>query len=425
MMHDLEAEKRLALTLVLDPASWDYCGDLIRAGMFGSDQARAVYEGVRSVVNASKPITPVTVQAAMVAAGRSGSVVPGWAKGTPLSHVEAVELATGCGGLWGGGVLPTRGAAAAELAEKDPEAAQRALADLLADVQARGDGGARKIDALLYEWMTELERDAKDPNARPVFYETGFKKLDEATGGLARGELSVFAARPGSGKSSFIVALAVNLAARGIPVGMFWLEDDWRDAVRRFLARRFECDAWRFRKAPAQALNYAASIPNVLERSALPLFVDDTHGLTITDIQARMRRMARESGVRVFVLDHLGEVRIEREERWGDRHDLALGRVAREFRDTAKQLGAVPILISQMNRQWEKRGADALPQMSDLDGSGQVEQAARLIAFVHLYRDDTGAATGKGALHVVKATGGTTGTVGLRWVGDSMTWREE
>jgi replicative DNA helicase len=423
--HDLEAEKRLALTLVLDPSSWDYVSEMVRAEMFGSDQARAVFDGVKAVVCASKPITPVTVQAAMISAGRSGSVVPGWAKGAPLAHAEALEAATRIRVLWEGREIASRGSAAVDLAARDPVGAASALSELLVDVQARGTGGAKRIDALVYEWMTELERDAKDPNARPVFYDTGFSKLDAATGGLARGELSVFAARPGNGKSSFVMSLAVNLAARGIPVGLFWLEDDHRDAVRRFLARRFMAEAWRLRGHPAKALKYACDLEGILDKSNVPLYVDDTHGLTIVDIQARMRRMAREHDVRVFVLDHLGEVRIERDERWGDRHDLALGRVAREFRDTAKQLGGVPILISQMNRKWESRGADALPQMSDLDGSGQVEQAARLIAFVQLYKDESGEATGKGALHVVKATGGTTGTVGLRWVGQSMTWMEE
>lgn len=423
-MIDLEAEKRLSLTLVLDPGSWDYVSDVVRAEMFASEQARAIFEGVKAVVCASKPITPVTVQAAMVAAGRAASVIPGWAKGAALSPAEAMDLAKRIRSLWAGREIAARGRAAVELAEKDASAAESAISDLLGTIQARGEGGAKRIDALVYEWLMELEADAKDPN-RPVFYETGFASLDKATGGLARGELSVFAARPGSGKSSFVIALAVNLAARGIPVGMFWLEDDRRDAVRRFLARRFECEAWRLRGRADLALKYALALPDALGKSDLPLYVDDTHGLTITDIQARMRRMSREHGVRVFILDHLGEVRIEREERWGDRHDLAIGRVAREYRDTAKQIGAVPILISQMNRQWERRGADALPQMSDLDGSGQVEQAARLIAFVQLYRDDTGAPTGKGAMHVAKATGGTTGTVGLRWIGQSMTWQEE
>lgn len=425
MEFDLEAEKRLALTLVLDASAWDYCSDLVRADMFGSEQARAVYEGVKATVCAGKPITPVTVQAAMVATGRAGSVVPGWARGSSLSQPEAVELARRIRTLWEARTLATKGGAAAELARKDPAAGAQAMSDVLAEVQSRGDGGARSMAALVYEWGTELERDAKDPNARPIFYDTGFTKLDEATHGLARGELTVLAARPGSGKSSFVVALASNLALRGIPVGMFWLEDDWRDAVRRFLARRLECEAWRLRGQPRPALSYVTSQPDWMTKADVPIFVDDTHGLTITDIQARMRRMAREHGVRVFILDHLGEVRIEREERWGDRHDLALGRVAREYRDTAKQLGAVPVIVSQMNRKWEARGADSLPQMSDLDGSGQVEQAARLIAFVQLYRGEDGKPTGTGALHVVKATGGVTGSVGLKWNGASMTWSDE
>lgn len=425
MEFDLEAEKRLSLTLVLDASCWDYVSDIVRGDMFGSDQARAVYEGVKAVVCAGKPVTPVTVQTAMVAAGRSGSAVPGWARGSSLSQPEAVDLAKRIRTLWEGRTLATKGGAAAELARTDPAGAASAMSDVLAEVQARGDGGARSMASLVYEWGTELERDARDPNARPVFYETGFKALDAATQGLARGELSVFAARPGSGKSSFVVALAANLAAAGVPVGMFWLEDDWRDAVRRFLARRLVCEAWRLRGKPKLALDYVTSQPNWMGKAEVPIYVDDTHGLTITDIQARMRRMAREHGVRVFILDHLGEVRIEREERWGDRHDLAIGRVAREYRDTAKQLGAVPVLVSQMNRKWEARGTDSLPQMSDLDGSGQVEQAARLIAFVQLYRDETARPTGKGALHVVKATGGQTGSVGLRWSGQSMTWEDE
>jgi replicative DNA helicase len=423
---DLAAEKALTLTLVLDRDAWDYVQPLgITAEMFGSEQGRAVFEGVRSVVQSGRAITPVTVQAAMQTHGKGGSAVPVWAKGSPVTRDEVVALAQRIRVLWEGREEVAEFGKAAELAKTDPRAAAESVSLLLARIQSKGAGGARSMGSMVYDWMTELEQQAKDPNAAPVFYDTGFAKLDQATGGLARGELSIFAARPGSGKSSFIVALAVNLAARGIPVGMFWLEDDWRDAVRRFLARRLLCEAWKLRGKPGFALNYVAGYENFLAKADLPIFTDDTHGLTITDIQARMRRMSREHGVKVFVLDHLGEVRIEREERWGDRHDLALGRITREYRDTAKSLGAVPVLVSQMNRNWEKRGPDALPQMSDLDGSGQVEQAARLISFVQMYRDETGASTGKGALHVTKATGGVTGSVGLRWNGGSMTWEDE
>lgn len=425
MLHDLEAEKRLALALVLAPATWDYVGDMLTPAMFGGEQARAVFEGVRSVVLSGKPITPVTVQAAMVASGRTGSVVPQWATGRACSAEDAIALAGRVRELWGRRRILEAAGAVVERGATTPLAdSVSALGEALDALQSGSEGKARSMGQVVYDWLSELEAEAKSPNPAPVFYETGFKSLDRATNGLARGELSVLAARPGNGKSSFVVALATNLALAGVKVGMFWLEDDWRDAARRFIARRFQAEAWRLRGRAGPALHYATCLPDILTASDIPIWVDDTHGLTITDITARMRRMHREHGVQVFFLDHLGEVRIEREERWGDRHDLALGRVAREYRDTAKSLNAVPVLVSQMNRQWEKRGTDSIPQMSDLDGSGQVEQAARMIAFVQMYRGEDGRPTGTGALHVVKATGGQTGSVNLRWDGERMTWGE-
>lgn len=425
MDHDLDAEKTLAVTLVTDPAAWDYVADLLAPAMFGSDMARAVFEGVRAVVQASKPIEPVTVQAAMVAAGRPGSAIPKWTTAPRVTTAAALALAKRVRELWARRTLRLAASdALANAGERESGETIAELAAVLESVQTGGESKAQPIGRLVFDWLRELQAEAKDPNSRPVFYDTGFKAFDKATGGLARGELSVFGARPGNGKSSWVVAIATNFALRKIPVGLFWLEDDWRDASRRFIARRFQAEAWRLRGQAKHALQYVTSIENLVDRSDVPLYVDDAHGLTITDIQARMRRMAREHGVRVFVLDHLGEVRIEKDERWGDRHDLALGRVARMYRDTAKELGAVPILISQMNRRIEQRGADSIPQMSDLDGSGQVEQAARLIAFAQLHRDDKLETTGTGALHIVKATGGQTGTVPLRWSKQSMTWEE-
>jgi replicative DNA helicase len=422
MSLDLAAEKALSLTLVLNPQAWDYVGPTLRPDMFGSEQARAVFEAVAQVVASGKKITPVTVQASMLAAGKGTSAVPGWATGKPVTPEEAQTLAARVRDLWASRHLAAEAATVTE--DTPPADAAKRLAAALDAVQRGADGKARSMLTVVYEWFLELEEDSKHPERR-VFYDTGFKALDEATGGLARGELSVFAARPGNGKSSFVMALATNLALVGVKVGLFWLEDDCRDAARRFIARRFQAEAWRLRGRPDLAFKYATGIEGLVTKADLPIYVDDTHGLTITDLCARMRRMRREYGVEVFVLDHLGEVRIEREERWGDRHDLALGRVAREYRDTAKSLGCVPVLVSQMNRRWEQRGTDAIPQMSDLDGSGQVEQAARLIAFVQMHRGDDGVPTGKGTLHVAKATGGRTGAVGLKWNGGSMTWESE
>lgn len=424
MNFDLEAEKRLALTLVLDAQAWDHVGDTLGAEMFGSAQARAVFAAVQRLVERHQPVTPVTVQAAIVEDGGAGSVLPGWAKGAALSMPDLRAVAARIRELWSQRELARVTAeVAASAGEVDSRTSAARLGELLAAVEAGPVGGAKPIGRLVLDYLEELEEQVKNPSRR-IFYETGFKALDAATGGFMVGELAVLAARPGNGKSSFVMALACSLVARGIPVGMFWLEDDHRDAARRFLAARLSLEAWRFRGTPKHVVENVTKHHAFAAQVDLPLFVDDAHGLTIPDICARMRRMSREHGVKVFILDHLGEVRIERQDRWGDRHDLALGQVARQYRDTAKELGAVPVLVSQMNRRFEQRGDGAVPQMSDLDGSGQVEQAARHIAFVQLHKDDTGRATGRGSLHLVKCTGGVTGTVDLTWDGASMTWRD-
>jgi replicative DNA helicase len=186
--------------------------------------------------------------------------------------------------------------------------------------------------------------------------------------------------------------------------------------VRRFHQARNYVPAEDLRGPPAraaQAMN-AAALRALDDQDRL--FIDDTHGMTIAEISARMRRLSREKGVRVFVADHLGEMRVERDDRWGDRHDLALGKAARAFRDTAKELGAAPVLVSQMNRQIERRN-DGQPRMADLDGSGQVEQAARVIAFLSQPEDASGKFF---QVDLVKNTNGRTGPIRLRWVPERM-----
>lgn len=425
MNHDLAAEKALCLALVTNNVAWDYCGDQLRAEMFSSDQARSVFTAVSALVRACQRVTPEAIQAHMISAGAPGSVVPSWAKAPGGASVESVPvLAARIRDLWGRRELARVAAEAAAAAPDQP--ATRTADQLSAAVSAVAMAGASpalRVDRIVYDWLNELETESKS-GSKPLFVKTGFGKFDHETGGLARGELSVFAARPGNGKSALMVAIACNLAAAGIPVGCFWLEDDRRDFARRVLARMLSLEAWRFRGSARDVLNHVTSHRDFLEKVDLPIHVDDTHAVTMTEIAARMRRMSREHGVRAFILDHLGEVLIERGDRWGDRHDLSLGLVARQYRDTAKALGAVPILVSQMNRRVEQRAADEVPRMSDLDGSGQVEQAARMIAFLQQHRDANGTATGTGALHIVKATGGTPCSVQMRWEGPSMTWRE-
>lgn len=423
---DLQAEKALAATLVTDRTAFDYVAGRVRPEMFGSELARDVLATVESLANQRRPVTPVTVQAAMVAAGRKGSAMPaGWHSGGAVRPAEAAVLADRVRELHARRELARVAAEVAQEALETPAAETVArLGEALSQVQTAGPSGARSIGEIAAEWVRTRAQEAAGPEGDRTTFATGFPTLDRLTGGLRVGQLAVLAARPGNGKTSLLVAMAANLAAAGVPVGCFWLEDEAADAARRFLAYRLQADAGVLNGPADLVAHHLEGLPGYPGSLDLPVYIDDTHGLTVSDIAARMRRMKREHGVRVFFLDHLGEVRVERDQRWGDRHDLALGRIARIYRDTAKELEAVPVLVSQMNRQVERREAGGPARMSDLDGSGQVEQAARLIAFLKLDRNEQGSATGGGGLEVAKCVGRGPGLINLRWNVRSRTWQE-
>lgn len=411
-----EAESALIGALVTDGRAFDAVRDLVTPAAFGVETHRQIAEAIWALHGERKPVDPVTVRGTLAAKQQLTDAVAG-DFATALSGDYAGWNARAYAELLRDEVRERRMLTIAEefrnrkgtLAER-VNRALRALGELAGD----GRKGVSVGDALAGE-LERWKRERENPDAPPLVYKTGFPWLDRVAGGLGIGDLSVFAARPGVGKSAFAIALASNLAER-VPVGVFWLEDSAGDFVRRMIARRCAVRATTLRSGRTISDDDWRDIE--ADRAGLrklPIWVDDTHGLTATEIAIRMRGMAREHGVRVFIADHLGEMRIEREDRWGDRHDLAVGRAAKIFRDTAKELGAAPVLMAQMNRSVESR-AGGMARLSDINNSGEIEQAARLVAFCSRPTRDAF------HLQISKNTGGEADvTVELAWIGDFMT----
>ncbi len=387
--------------------------------MFADALAGRIFRVVQALTLAGSPVSAISVQAAMAESGQAGSAVPGWNRGNVVSPSDAAPLAARVRECWGRREMAALGERIGGIAAaQGMEAALRELAAAQALLQAKPTQRGRSMLELTAAYTEELHGQLANPGDG-IAFETGFRVLDKHTGGLRVGELFVIAARPSQGKTALVVSILAHLARTGVPCGAFWLEDDWRDAVRRYhQARHFVVGA-DLRGPPAVALARMNDVATRAMDEQERIVIDDTHGLTVNEIAARMRRMHREHGTRVFFADHLGEMAIERSDRWGDRHDLALGAAARIFRDTAKELRAVPVLCSQMNRQVERR-TDHTPLMSDLDGSGQVEQAARVLAFVSQPANEDGTPTGELVLNLAKNKDGRKGPVKLRWVPERM-----
>lgn len=419
--HSIEAEQAVLGALLIDPQAIDAIPEL-RAEWFFSVAHQEIAAAIVRLSRERRPLDPVMVHEALESSRKIPDVVPpnmvfGLARGLGTA-ANVAHYANTIRRLWA--LRQARLLAARFASNPDLDDAEAAIGALQRDLAAIECGKAkpRSMLELTAAYVEELQREMANPEAR-VAFDTGYSLYDKHTGGLRPGVLSVWAGRPGNGKTAFVMGAMAHLARTGVPCAAFWLEDDWRDATRRYHQAANYVPAEHLRGAPARALQAmnGAALRDMPAQERL--FVDDAHGLTVHDITARMRRLHREHGVRVFFADHLGEMRVDREERWGDRHDLALGRAARVFRDVAKELGAAPVLVSQMNRQVERR-TDATPRMSDLDGSGQVEQAARVIAFLSQQRDAAGEPTCEFQVDLAKNTNGKPGLIKLRWVPERM-----
>lgn len=265
---------------------------------------------------------------------------------------------------------------------------------------------------------------------------TGFSKFDEMTSGLQPENLIVVAARPGAGKTSWAVNVAVNAALQHrIPVCIFSLEMSNQELMERMLASEARIDSSRLRKGSIEFRDWKEKIyPASSKFLQAPIQIDDSAAPSLLEIRAKARRFrhdpryfpdrptvedgaaARRPAPGLIVIDYLQLARGAGGRR-DDTREREIAEISRGLKALAKDL-QIPILaVSQLNRSLEKRD-DKRPQLSDLRESGAIEQDADLIVFIH--RDDMfnpeSAARGKTELIIGKHRNGPTGSVPLTFI---------
>ncbi len=255
-----------------------------------------------------------------------------------------------------------------------------------------------------------------DPNKRQKGLTTGFVKFDEMTGGLHPGELFILAARPAMGKTAMALNIAQHVACGRAPrpVAVFSLEMSKESLLTRMLCAASRVDSQKFRagflnKSEREKLAIAAS-----DLTNAPLFIDDTAGLNLMDLHAKVRRLKAEHGdLALVVLDYLqlmsGHGRYENRVQ-------EISSLSRGLKLLSKEL-EVPILaLSQLSRAPEMRQGDHRPQLSDLRESGSIEQDADLVAFIfreEVYKPDRQDLRGAAELLLSKQRNGPTGKMNL------------
>ncbi|HEY6394038.1 MAG TPA: replicative DNA helicase [Candidatus Binataceae bacterium] len=259
-----------------------------------------------------------------------------------------------------------------------------------------------------------------DPSQRLRGLSTGFKRFDEMTGGLNGGELFILAARPSMGKTALALNIAQHVATHPRirkPVAVFSLEMSSSSLLTRLLCAAARVDQHKFR----------AGFLNVEERRKLqfaladlteaPLYLDDSAGVNLMDVHAKLRRMKNDHGLSLVVIDYLqlmsSRGRIEN-------RNQEVSAISRGLKLMAKDLDVPFLVLSQLSRASETRPGDHKPQLSDLRDSGSIEQDADLVAFIYreeVYKKDREDVKGLADLIIAKQRNGPIGNVPLRFLG--------
>ena len=254
---------------------------------------------------------------------------------------------------------------------------------------------------------------------------TGFHELDRYTSGWQNSDLVIIAARPAMGKTAFVLSMAKNIAVNNRePVAMFSLEMSNVQLVNRLITNVCEIPGEKIKSGQLAPYEWGQLDSNINALIDAPLYVDDTPSLSIFELRTKARRLVREHGVKLIIIDYLQLMNASGAS-FGSRQE-EVSTISRSLKGLAKELNIPIIALSQLNRGVESReGIEGKrPQLSDLRESGAIEQDADMVCFIHrpeyykIFQDEKGNDLhGVAEIIIAKHRNGAVGDVRLRFVG--------
>ncbi|NBY34503.1 MAG: replicative DNA helicase [Betaproteobacteria bacterium] len=426
--HSQEAESSVLGGLLLDNNSWDKVGDLLVEADFYRYEHRLVFASITSLVNTNRPADVITVFEQMQSQGKAEEIgglayLNSLAQYVPSSanirrYAEIVrersilrklvsvsdEIATSA--------LNTNGRPVTHILD---EAEQKIFS--IGEEGSRMRQGFQSMDKLVVQLLDRVEEMSQNPNDI-TGVPTGFFDLDRMTSGMQAGDLIVLAARPSMGKTALAINIAEHVALQeDLPVAVFSMEMGASQLAIRIVGSIGRIDQGRLRTGKLIDDEWPRLSDAIERLKTVSLSIDETPGLTTSELRASARRLARSCGkLGLVVVDYL---QLMSGSGGGDGENRAteLGEISRGLKMLAKELQCPVIALSQLNRGVEQR-TDKRPMMSDLRESGAIEQDADVIMFI--YRDDyynkDSKEPGVAEIIIAKQRNGPTGTVKLTFL---------
>jgi replicative DNA helicase len=291
---------------------------------------------------------------------------------------------------------------------------ERAEAALFRIGHEGGLAEMRSIEAVLHEEIDKLEelsRKGVGLTGTP----SGFKDIDELTGGFQPGNLIVLAARPSMGKSTLATNIAENAAIdHGKPVALFSLEMSETELAHRFIASQAKVSSDELRKGRVKADRWPKVLKAVEKLARSQIYIDDSSDIGVLEMRAKARRLHAKHGLGLIVVDYLQLIRPDGR---ADSRVEAVGQISRGLKILARELDIPVIAVSQLSRAVESRNPP-IPMLSDLRESGQLEQDGDVVIFVYReeYYDKESERLGEADLIIAKHRNGPIGQVALTFL---------
>lgn len=249
---------------------------------------------------------------------------------------------------------------------------------------------------------------------------TGLKSLDNILSGLHPTDLTILAARPRMGKSALASQLQIHLASASTPTAFFSLEMDRTQIVHRMLAYMSSVEFQNIRNGTLTDKELGALYNGAETLDVLPIYIDDSPGLSVFEFKSRARKLVQKHGVKVIFVDYLTKLQPSKKR---ETRDQEVGHMAEELKNLAKELKVPVVCLAQLNRKCDDR-KNPRPVLSDLRESGNIEQEADNIIF--LYREAAYKRTNDqtAEIHIAKQRNGPEGTARLVWIGKYQSFRE-
>jgi replicative DNA helicase len=287
--------------------------------------------------------------------------------------------------------------------------------------------GAETASSLVRQAIENIEQMGKKEGLSGV--PSGFTEVDKVTNGWHPADLVIIAARPGMGKTAFVLSMAKNMAIKyNQAVAIFSLEMSNVQLITRLISSETGISSEKLKKGNLEKYEWEQLNEKVKTLENAPIYIDDTPALSIFDLRAKARRLKAQFDIQIIVIDYLQLMTASGK---GGNREQEISTISRNLKAIAKELDIPVIALSQLSRAVESRGGSKRPLLSDLRESGAIEQDADIVSFIYRPEyygitewEDNTPTEGQGELIIAKHRNGSLEDVRLKFIGELITFTD-